>query len=506
MSYSPKLASAFNDTRLRSDKITPCSGMCSLCTADCLGTCEIGLSAVLGKSMVYPTNTGNNQVAGEKDYPIDYSHFNINGRAFGAIGCPADSEQATIYGVGLATTIGRTSPVKLTMPIILPALVKLNWKDYFSAAAMAGVCCVIGENAPGKDPNLQLDANGKIVRFEKLQEMKEAFSRYDRGYGQIILQCNLEDLSMGLAEYAITECGFTAIEFKFGQSAKGTQPAVRVGTLQEALAKKKNGLLVQPDPDDPEIITLSEQNACPEFWSYSRLPMWTEDALRQRITNLRAIGMKNVYFKMAGFDRRDLEEVLRLAAVLEVDLVTFDGAGGGSGYSPSKMMNEWGLPAVCIESALAEICERLEHAGLVLPDIAITGGITSEDQVFKALAIGAPYVKIVGLCRAAMAAAMVGEKIGQLLEKGTIPKHLEHFGGTKDTLFRHLPELRSIYGQAANQMSPGAIGAYSYLQKIAFGLRHFAALNRKFDVRYINREDVIPMTREAKDILRGSWF
>ena len=216
--------------------------------------------------------------------------------------------------------------------------------------------------------------------------------------------------------------------------------------------------------------------------------------------------MKNVYFKMAGFDRRDLEEVLRLAAVLEVDLVTFDGAGGGSGYSPSKMMNEWGLPAVCIESALAEICERLEHAGLVLPDIAITGGITSEDQVFKALAIGAPYVKIVGLCRAAMAAAMVGEKIGQLLEKGTIPKHLEHFGGTKDTLFRHLPELRSIYGQAANQMSPGAIGAYSYLQKIAFGLRHFAALNRKFDVRYINREDVIPMTREAKDILRGSWF
>lgn len=506
MSFSPKLASAFSDTRLRSDKITPCSGMCSLCTADCLGTCEIGLSAVLGKSMVYPTNTGNNQVAGEKDYPIDYSHFNINGRAFGAVGCPADSEQATIYGVRLATTIGRRNPVKLTMPIILPALVKLNWKDYFAAAAMAGVCCVIGESAPGKDPNLQLDTNGKIVRFDKLREMKEAFSRYDRGYGQIILQCNLEDLAMGLAEYALTECGFTAIEFKFGQSAKGTQPAVRIGTLPEALAKKKNGMIVQPDPEDPEIIALYEKNACPEFWSYSRLPMWTEEALCQCIANLRALGMKNVYFKMAGFDRRDLEEVIRLAAVLDVDMVTFDGAGGGSGYSPSKMMNEWGLPAVCIESALAEICGRLERTGLALPDIAITGGITSEDQVFKALAIGAPYVKVVGLCRAAMAAAMVGEKIGQLLESGTVPKHLEHFGGTKETLFRHLPELRSIYGKEADQMSTGAIAAYSYLQKIAFGLRHFSALNRKFDVQYINREDVIPMTRDAKAILNGSWF
>jgi glutamate synthase domain-containing protein 2 len=234
--------------------------------------------------------------------------------------------------------------------------------------------------------------------------------------------------------------------------------------------------------------------------------MWTEESLRQRITSLRALGLKTVYFKMAGFDRRDLEEVLRLAAVLEVDLVTFDGAGGGSGYSPSKMMNEWGLPAVCIESALTEICGRLERAGLVLPDIAITGGISSEDQVFKALAIGAPYVKLVGLCRAAMAAAMVGEKVGQLLASGAVPKHLERFGATRETLFRHLPELRSIYGAEADKMSAGAIGCYSFLQKIAFGLRHFAALNRKFDVKYINREDVIPMTRDAKDILNGSWY
>ena len=209
MSYSPKLSSAFNDTKMRSDKITPCSGMCSFCTADCVGACEIGLSAVLGKSIVYPTNTGNNQVAGEKDYPIDYSHFNINGRAFGAVGCPADSEQATIYSVGISTAIGRSNPVKLNMPIILPALIKLNWKDYFAAAAMAGVCCVIGEGSPSKDPNLQLDANGKIVRFEKLKEMREAFSCYDRGYGQIVLQCNLEDLSMGhkvLADNRYEEC------------------------------------------------------------------------------------------------------------------------------------------------------------------------------------------------------------------------------------------------------------------------------------------------------------
>ncbi|NCD11664.1 MAG: FMN-binding glutamate synthase family protein [Epsilonproteobacteria bacterium] len=388
----------------------------------------------------------------------------------------------------------------------LAVWVKLNWKDYFSAAAMAGICCVIGENSPSKDPNLQRDINGKIVHFEKLKEMKEAFSRYDRGYGQIILQCNLEDFSMGLAEYAIIECGFTAIEFKFGQSAKGTQPAVRMSSLEEALSKKKSGMIVHPNPEDPEIIKLYEKNACPEFWYYSRLPMWTEETLKERIQSLRSLGLKNVYFKMAGFDRRDIEEVLRLASILEVDLVTFDGAGGGSGYSPSKMMNEWGLPALCIESALPEICERLQRAGLVIPDIAITGGMSSEDHVYKALAIGAPYVKLVGLCRSPMAAAMVGEKVGELLENGMVPKHLERYGQTKETLFRHLPELRGMYGKEADRIPLGAIGAYSYLQKIAFGVRHFAALNRKFDVKYIDKKDVIPMTRDAKDILNGTWF
>lgn len=34
MSYSPSLSSAFNNTKNRSDKLSPQSGMCSLCTED----------------------------------------------------------------------------------------------------------------------------------------------------------------------------------------------------------------------------------------------------------------------------------------------------------------------------------------------------------------------------------------------------------------------------------------------------------------------------------------
>ena len=505
MTFSPKNESAFNDTKMHSGKITPCSGMCSLCSAECAGTCEVGLSAVLGTAMVYPTNTGDNQIASEKDNPLNYSIFNINGRCFGAEGVAEDSDQAAIFNVKLESVIGMKHPVKLNVPLTLPALIKLNWRNYFSAAAMIGTVCVIGEGSASKDPDTRYE-NGKIMRFELLNEMLDSFHRYDRGYGQIVVQCNVEDNARGLPEYAITRCGAKAIEFKFCQSAKGTQPVVRLRSLAEAKAKKASGALVHPDPDDPAVAEAAGKGRAPVFWTYGRLPMWTEGSLTKRIRELRELGMQNVYFKMAGFDCRDIERVLRIASSAEVDMVTFDGAGGGSGYSPSKMMNEFGLPAVCIESAIVPVCHQLEAENKHIPFITITGGFSSEDQVFKALAIGAPYVKAVGLGRAAMAAAMVGDRIGGLLAQGIVPQHLEKFGSAKEELFVELGELRGIYGDAADDIPLGAVGAYSYLRKIAFGLQHFAALNRKFDVDLIDSNDVIPLTEDARRLLHGTWF
>lgn len=504
MSYQTPMASAFNDTKMRSSMLSP-SGMCSFCTEDCAGTCEIGVSAMRGEFAVYPTNTGSNQVASEKVMPIDYSHFNINGRVFGAMGAEADTEQATIFNVKLDKEYGKDNKVLQTMPVILPALIKLNWKDYFAGAAMAGVSCVIGEGSPSKDPDLVME-NGRIVKFEKLKEMLGAFNQYYRGYGQIILQCNHEDNAQGLPEYAIKEAGATAIEFKFGQSAKGTQPANRVKTLEEALAKVKDGFIVHPDPTDAAVQEAYAKKACPNFITYARLPQWTEEYLKERIAELKAMGLKNVYFKMAGYDAADMEKVLRIASACGVDMVTFDGAGGGSGYSPCKMMNEWGYPAVLIEAALLPICKQLESEGLDLPAIAITGGFASEDQVYKALALGAPYIQYVGLCRSTMAAAMNGKKIGEFLESGNVPAHVKAYGTTKEEVFADLPELRGLYGAAADDFSTGAIGAFSYLKRIAFGLQHFGALNRKFDINLADQSDLIPLTIPAKEIIKGEWF
>lgn len=505
MSFSPLLSSAFNDTSMRSKHISPLSGMCSFCSQDCPGTCEIALAAVLGKQTVYPTNTGANQVASEKDYPFDFSHFNINGRVFGAVGAGETYEEANIYHVNLKRSYGRFKPVEMTMPIILPALIKLNWQDYFSGAAMAGVTCVIGEEARDKDPRLVIE-EGRVVHFPALEGMLEAFRRYDRGYGQIVLQCNVEDDLLGIPEYAAEKYGVNAIEFKFGQSAKGTQPARRLRGRADAIEKQKAGMLVFPDPLDPAMEELDRQGNCPGFYSYARLPLWDESYLIPRIRELRELGVTNIYLKMAGYDRKDLERVLRMGSEAGVDMITFDGAGGGTGYSPAKMMNEWGLPAILIQEALLGIVKKMKAENRPLPALTMTGGFSSEDQVFKSLALGDGAVTAVGLCRAAMAAAMTGENVGKRIKEGKIPGIFQRFGRTVEEIYADLADLRSIYGREADGFPLGAVGVFSYLSKIAFGLKHLAALNRKFDISLLDRSDLIPLTCQARELLKGTWF
>ena len=347
MTYSPRLSSGFTFAKNRSAFVSPSSGMCSFCTQDCSGTCEIAQAAVLGARTVYPTTTGNNQIASEKEYPLDFSHFNINGRVFGAQGVSETPDQATIFNVNLERSYGVFNTVKIAMPVILPALIKLNWQDYFAGAAMAGVTCVIGEHARNNEPDLKIE-QGQVTDFPLLEKTLACFAEYDRGYGQIVLQCNVDDDLMGVPKIAIKKYGVKAIEIKFGQGAKGTQPAIRVQGIATARIKQQQGNLVHPDPSDPLVQKAYEDGVCPNFYTYGRLPLWTETSLMDHIAMLRDMGADNIYFKMAGYDRVDIERVIRIGCQARVDMITFDGAGGGSGYSPSKMMNEWSLPTICL--------------------------------------------------------------------------------------------------------------------------------------------------------------
>ncbi len=500
MSFSPSLGSSITNTKMRdSEHLSKFSGMCTVCTANCIGTCEIGLSAVRGSEAIYPYKTDINQFASEKNYPLDFSHFNINGRVFSALGCAEDAVSATFPKASVNTSFGINNKVELKAPIILPAIAKLNWRDYYAGAALAGVLAVIGEDVVAKDKDLVLE-NGKVVSSPLIEDMVSSFKKYHSGYGDIILQGNYDDENLGVLDYAITKLGVKSVELKFGQGAKGIQGMGIVEKIEDALKFQEIGYLIYPDPSDPIVAENYKKGIGPRFEKIGKLPMWNEKILTERVSELRKLGAQRVCFKTGPFDPHDLVEILKIASKAGVDLVTFDGAGGGSGNSPSKMMNEWGIPTVYMESILYDILKKMEEKNYPLPQVAIAGGISMEDQVFKGLSLGAPYIGLVGIGRAAMAAAMAGKQVGELINEGIVPKDYQRFGSNIEEIFSGYRELREYYGDDALNISPGAIGVYSYIDRIVVGLKQLMALNRKFSLKYIDRSDIIPLTELANKV------
>jgi hypothetical protein len=473
--------------------------MCAACVAECNGSCEIGLSAIRGAEALLPYAADRNQFASEKRYPLDLSHFNINGRVFGAFGCAEDPLQATYPNVDITSSFGLREKVALKGPFILPAMAKLAWREYFAGAALAGVPAVIGEDVIAKDPGLVVEKN-RVVASPLIEEMVSTFRRYQRGCGDIVLQANYDDEYHGVLDYAIRKLGVLSVELKLGQAAKGIQGMGQVPRIEDALHFQKLGYVVFPDPSDPAIAEAYARGVGPVFEKIGKLPMWTPESLAERVAELRRLGAQRVCLKTGPFTPRDLVTILEVASQAGVDLVTFDGAGGGTGHSPAKMMNEWGIPTVSLEAIVVRILRRLDQAKRPLPPVAMAGGFATEDQVFKGLALGVPYVSLIAIGRAAMAAASVGRQVGEALRNGSVPKEYARFGTSLEEVFADVRLLKSEYGQEASRLPTGAIGVYSYLNRVSVGLRQMMALNRRFALRFIEREDVVPLTEHAATV------
>ena len=113
MSFSRVNSSAATLTKNRTEgSVVPASGMCVTCVDGCIGMCEIGKSAYRGHEVIYPQPFGVITTAGEKAYPVDYSHFNIMGTAAGAHGIEADSDKAIFPAVKLEVVFGHEHKLK----------------------------------------------------------------------------------------------------------------------------------------------------------------------------------------------------------------------------------------------------------------------------------------------------------------------------------------------------------------------------------------------------------
>jgi len=507
MSFSRVNSSAATLTKNRTEgSVVPASGMCVTCVDGCIGMCEIGKSAYRGHEVIYPQPFGVITTAAEKAYPVDYSHFNIMGTAAGAHGIEADSDKAIFPAVKLEVVLGHDRKLKFRYPWIIPGLgstniARNNWEGLAIGSALAGTGLTIGENVAGMDPEAVI-RDGWVVDTVDLKQRVSLYKEYQRGgYGAIIVQANVEDTRLGVQEYAIEKLGVECVELKWGQGAKNIGGEVKINSLKKARMLHQRGYIVLPDPTDPLVVRAFERGAFKEFERHSRVGMETEESFAKRVEELRRAGARYVFLKTGAYRPSDLARAISFASKYRLDLLTVDGAGGGTGMSPWRMMNEWGVPPVELHSLLYQYARRLAEAGRCVPTLAVAGGFTFEDQIFKGLALGAPFVKLVGMARAPIAAAMVGKTIGRAIADGQLPVYIERFGSSRDEIFVTAAALRHELGDEVFETLPaGALGLYTYYERLAQGLRQLMAGSRKFAVECISRDDIAALTREAADL------
>ena len=507
MSLSKVNASAATLTKNRTEgSVVPASGMCVTCVDGCIGMCEIGKSAYRGHEVIYPQPFGVITTAAEKNYPVDYSHFNIMGTAAGAHGIAADSDKAIFPAVNLDVVMGHDRGLKFRYPWIIPGIgstniAKNNWEGLAIGSALAGTGLTIGENVVGMDPEAVIQ-NGRVHDTTDLKRRVKLYTDYQRdGYGAIVVQANIEDTRLGVQEYAIEKLGVRCVELKWGQGAKDIGGEVKINSLKKAQMLYARGYIVLPNPTDPGVIRAFERGAFKEFERHSRVGMVTEESFAKRVEELRKAGAKYIFLKTGAYRPADLARAIVFASKYGIDLLTVDGAGGGTGMSPWRMMNEWGVPPVELHTLLYRYAKTIADAGKRLPALAVAGGFTFEDQIFKGLAMGAPFVKLVGMARSPIAAAMVGKTIGRAIEEGQLPVYIERFGGTRDEIFVTATVLRREVGDTVFETLPtGALGLFTYYERLAQGLRQLMAGSRKFSMEHIGRTDIAALTRESAEI------
>jgi glutamate synthase domain-containing protein 2 len=438
---------------------------------------------------------------------VDYSHLNIQGYAQGAEGLPAGTgaspDTARFPLVDTEAEYGWDRKVKLSLPIFTGALgsteiARKNWEHFAVGAAISGVTIVCGENVCGIDPALERNAAGKVTKAPDMDRRIEAYRKYHAGFGEILIQMNVEDTRLGVAEYIIDRHGIETIELKWGQGAKCIGGEIKVAQLERALELQRRGYIVTPDPSDPVVQASYKAGAIKEFERHSRLGFVSRESFMKEAERLRSLGFKRITLKTGAYSLKELAMALRWGSDARLDLITIDGASGGTGMSPWRMMEEWGVPSLYLHSAAAEYAAILSSAGRRVPDLAFAGGFSTEDHVFKALALGAPYVKAVCMGRALMIPGMVGKNIALWLKEGNLPKSVSDYGSTAEEIFVNYEKVKDLVGASEIGGIPlGAIGIYSYAEKLKVGLQQLMAGARRFNIGVIGRRDLMSLTEEC---------
>lgn len=497
-------------TSVRKKDINPTSGMCPICIYDCGVLCEIGKSALRGREVLYPNpeEFGKSTASSNKDYGLDWSHFQILTEVRGAKGIEEDSDVAIFPNVDIESSVGG---VPLKVPVFTAglgstAVAKNFWDGLAVGAAISGSIQVIGENVAAMDDD-SIISDGTVQKAPDLDYRVEKYREFwDGKYGDIVVQTNVEDQRLGVDSYAINNLEVNVIERKWGQGAKAIGGEVRLPTLERALKLKERGYVVLPDPEDPAVQKAFKQGAFDTFERHSRVGFPEFNGFVEDIEWLRDEGADKVFLKTGAYNPAATAFTLKCASEAGIDLLTFDGAGGGTGMSPVPMMNECSTPTVYLQAQVMKGIEVLKENGMHVPDIAFAGGFVNETQMYKSMALSdlgdGPQVKAIAMARPSITAVMKGEYFKELAENDRLPGSFKNLYTEKpENFFIAYSDLEEEYGNDVEDIPWGAIGLYTYWRdRLGIGLQQLMAGCRKFGLEHISRDDIASLSERAKKV------
>jgi glutamate synthase domain-containing protein 2 len=179
--------------------------------------------------------------------------------------------------------------------------------------------------------------------------------------------------------------------------------------------------------------------------------------------------------------------------------------------SPWNMMEHWGVTSIYLHNKASEYASILSKKQRVV-DISFAGGLVREDHVFKALSLGAPFAKLICMGRSMMIPGFLGSNI-----EGVIKPHnrskvngnwdklaptVSEIGSHPEEIFAGYHDLQKKVGVAAMKDIPfGAIGIWTYCDKLSAGLQQLMAGARKFAMTEISRDDIMSANRETQQEL-----
>ena len=502
------------------------SGLCTLCRADCEGKCETWMSSLVGRKLLYPRDFGLVTAGADNTthVGVSYNSLRIQGYAYGAHGLRGnlsnDPDDCIFPNVDLTTEFGNEVKTKARIPLMTGALgstfiAAKYWDAFAVGGALVGMPIVIGENVVGVDRDSEIK-KGKISKAPELDRRINTYLRYFDGYGGIFVQMNVEDTRNGVAEYVAEKYGDKCIiELKWGQGAKDIGGEIQVTSIDYALFLKKRGYVVDPNPELKEVQEAFEKGAIRSFARHSRLggtnldnvDLVREDFMKS-VDYLRSLGFKRISLKTGSYGMEELAMAIKFATDAKMDLLTIDGSGGGTGMSPWNMMQSWGVPSINLHSKAYEYASILAAQGARVVDLSFAGGFALEDSIFKALALGAPYTKMVCMGRAVMIPGYLGANIEGALHPerkeavsgnwDRLPKTVADLGATPDEIFACYFDIQKKIGKDEMKKIPyGAMAFWTMADKLSCGLQQLMAGARKFSLNQLTRGDIFSANRET---------